>query len=268
MAPLIEKWRLHRGGTPDGVPMLMLHGFMGSGNVWIPIIGSFSEDFSCLAPDLPGHGQTRANLEQLSFDTVAESLVALGQSEFTRPPVLVGYSMGGRLALYTALKYPDRFSALVLESASGGIADPAEQENRLALDTERAADLRRMPFPSFLKEWYKQPLYDSLRMRPGLVENIIGKKSGGDSEQLAEVIVRLSPGNQPPLWDKLLAWRMPTLVVAGELDTKYAEQAARMAEGLPDSRLEIIPDAGHIVHLEQRDRFIAVLKSFLRERIL
>lgn len=262
------KWHLHQSGVKDGFPILYLHGFMGSGKVWLPIMENFNEQAFQIAPDLPGHGHTGAALEALDFDSLAEELISLTSEKFSRPPILVGYSMGGRIALYTALKYPAHFSALVLESATAGISSETDRAARLQLDQARAAQLRQVDMPTFLTEWYRQPIYASLAHRPELIEQIIHKKSDGNRDHLAEAVVRLSPGLQSPLWDRLATWSKPTLIIAGQLDDKYLELAFRMSQRLNNSLLTIVPRAGHIVHLENRPDFIGTLKSFLDSCIL
>ncbi len=266
MPGCINKWHHHSAGEPPLPPVLFLHGFMGSGRVWLPTMNQLAGQVFAIAPDLPGHGQTEADLELLDFDTLASDLLDLCDRHFDRPPVMVGYSLGGRVALYAALKYPDRFSALVLESSSAGIEAESERQQRLVQDMLTADRLRSTDMVSFLTEWYKQPLFAHLSRET--VAGIIQKKSGGNRHHLAEVVVHLSPGRQPSLWDRLPQWTKPILIMAGALDTKYSQTAQRMAEYMPQAQLEIIPEAGHIVHLENNRAFVAALKSFLATCIL
>lgn len=268
MANLNINWHLHQSGNPGGLPILYLHGFMGTGKVWTPIMEHFAERAFQIAPDLPGHGQTEANLEALDFDLLSDALAELTAEKFARPPVLVGYSMGGRIALHTVLRYPGHFAALVLESSTAGIVLESERASRLQLDCDRAARLRQLDMPAFLQQWYRQPIYSSLTRRRELIDQIIRKKSAGNPDHLAEIMVRLSPGRQTPLWDRLALWRKPTLVIAGQEDEKYCEAAFRLSHGLKNSLMTVIAHAGHIVHLEKRDDFVAALNSFLDSCIL
>ena len=266
MSGCINKWHYHSAGDPASLPVLLLHGFMGSGRVWLPTMNQLAGQIFAIAPDLPGHGQTEADLETLDFDTLSSDLLDLCDRHFDRPPVIVGYSLGGRAALYAALKYPDRFSALVLESSSAGIEIESERRQRSEQDRQTADRLRSTDMVSFLTEWYQQPLFASLARET--VAGIIQKKSGGNRHHFAEAVVRLSPGRQPSLWNRLPDWTKPILILSGALDTKYSQIAQRMAEYMPQARLEIIPDAGHIVHLENNQAFVAALKSFLTTCIL
>ncbi|MEE9442058.1 MAG: 2-succinyl-6-hydroxy-2,4-cyclohexadiene-1-carboxylate synthase [candidate division Zixibacteria bacterium] len=268
MTELIKNWNFVTSGKSDKQPILFLHGFMGNANIWRNTIANLDNDFFCVAIDLPGHGQTRADLEYLKFENLADGLHNFVNTQFTKESILVGYSMGGRIALYTALKYPDTFKALVLESSSPGIEDEEERKTRLMRDEKDSAKMKSTDMRSFLTEWYRMPVFDYLNDFPDLKEKIINKKSSNDPQALAEVIVKLSPGTQPSQWSNLNQWTKPILIIAGEKDQKYCHIGKKMHAGLANSRLEIIPNAGHIVHLENHKDFMTVLKSFLASYIL
>ncbi|MDD4050408.1 MAG: 2-succinyl-6-hydroxy-2,4-cyclohexadiene-1-carboxylate synthase [candidate division Zixibacteria bacterium] len=267
---LVEKLkvacRYHTVGDPGRPPLLFLHGFMGDGRVWLPTMNQLQDVVYSVALDLPGHGNTEADLAHLDFGNLAETVAAFVYDHFDRPAVLVGYSLGGRVALHAALSHPDRFRGLVLESASAGIEDKDERLQRLEQDEATAAKLCATDMRSFLTEWYQQPLFSSLR--PETVAGIIDRKAHNDPLRLAEVVVKLSPGRQSSLWDRVSAWNKPALIVAGELDEKYRAQATRLAGQMKRSSLQIVPGAGHIVHLENNAGFVEALKSFLDAYIL
>ena len=100
------EWSLHKTGDTSGHPLMLLHGFLGSGRDWHPLQTQLPGWIHSVAPDLPGHGSTQVDLEELDFDSLAAALAKLARTEFDRPPVLAGYSLGGRVALYTALAFP------------------------------------------------------------------------------------------------------------------------------------------------------------------
>jgi 2-succinyl-6-hydroxy-2,4-cyclohexadiene-1-carboxylate synthase len=261
-------WHFYTEGDPQSPPYLFLHGFMGEGSVWLPIMKELAADIYAVAPDLPGHGKTRVDHEEFSCDLLVRSLVDFSAERFAKPPIVVGYSMGARIALYMAQTHPDEVAGLVQESASLGIDDEKERHERLELDRKRADDIKRMGLPAFLREWYKQPIYSSLVDKPDLVAKLIEQKFHGDPEMLARTIVCLSPGAQPSLWHHLGHWQKPILIIAGERDKKYSDIARRMAAVMPTATLNIVPDAGHIVHLENYAEFSAALKFFIASVIL
>jgi len=268
MSALVSEWSFHKGGRADGIPVLFLHGFMGAGGDWTTIISGLEDIIYGIAPDLPGHGKTRADLLLLDFDSLADALAEFAVVHFARPPILAGYSMGGRVALYTALKHPENFPSLVLTSTTAGIADEPEREKRLLLDRARGEKLRASGLQAFLSEWYRQPIFESLRQRPEVAEAMAREKSDNDVESLAQVIVRLSPGRQPSLWAELSRWEKPALVIAGERDDQYCRLARQMAALFPRAELRIIPDAGHLVHRENPIDFATALKFFIAAYIL
>jgi 2-succinyl-6-hydroxy-2,4-cyclohexadiene-1-carboxylate synthase len=159
------------------------------------------------------------------------------------------------------MKYPDRFIGLVLESTTAGMDDRPHRQQRLVADRKIATKLRQSEMQAFLNDWYQQPLFKYLKSE--MVAAIISKKMVNKPNDLAEVVVRLSQGIQPPLWTKLCQWTKPTLILAGEIDKKYCELAKRMSSLISSSKLRIIPDAGHIIHLENNKDFVSALNSFL-----
>jgi 2-succinyl-6-hydroxy-2,4-cyclohexadiene-1-carboxylate synthase len=268
MTSLNVNWHSHQHGDRSRTPILFLHGFMSHGGVWRPVMDQLPDNMYSVALDLPGHGKTAADLSKLDFDNLADAIISFVNESFSGQTILCGYSMGGRIALYTALKYPDRFSMLILESTTPGIENRGDREKRLNEDRAKADKLRKSDIRTYLSDWYKLPVFSSLAKKPDLVEKLIQKKSGNEPAALAEVILRLSSGIQPSLWDKLEKWDKPALIIAGELDTKFCDIAQQMAPHFSDVKLKIIPEAGHIVHLENHKAFMAALNFFLSSRIL
>lgn len=268
MTSLNVKWHHYEHGDPSGIPILFLHGFMGHAGVWRPVMEQLTDNMYAVALDLPGHGKTTSELRNLDFDSVSDAVSGFVKNHFDHPPILLGYSLGGRIALYTALKHPDLFGGLVLESTTPGIESRADRDVRLGEDQAKADKLRTTDIRTYLTDWYQLPVFASLALRNDLIEKIIKKKSGGDPVALAEVIVRLSPGRQKSLWGELDRWDKPTLIIAGELDEKFCNIARQMVPRIKNADLKIIRDAGHIVHLENRKDFMIALNFFLSSRIL
>lgn len=268
MPSLQIRWHVLRSGDPAGVPILFLHGFMERGDAWRATMRQLPAGVCAVAPDLPGHGRTTADLDRLDFETLSAAIIKLAKDSFASPPVLVGYSMGGRIALYTALASPADLSGLVLVSTTAGIGHSSERARRRRADQETADALRRDDLQSFLRRWYEQPVFASLRNRPDLVDSLVRDKFDNDPLALAEIVTRLSPGRQPSLWDNLHRWDKPALIIAGRLDARYCEIARRMAARMKNARSEIIPGAGHIVHRENNKEFVSVLNFFLSAYML
>jgi 2-succinyl-6-hydroxy-2,4-cyclohexadiene-1-carboxylate synthase len=163
--------------------------------------------------------------------------------------------LGGRLALYTALAYPEKFCSLILESANPGLTGALEREERAALDDRRAEQIVAGVIEAFIQTWYNLPLFQTLQRDPLRLKAIKSIRSTTDPHWAAKIVSQLSPGRQPSLWPRLGDLSLPVLLVAGELDAPYRAVTNRMAQKISHATIEIIPDAGHNTHLEQPEQF-------------
>ena len=237
---------------------------MGSSADWLEVTSALEDRFRCVAPDLPGHGASLGLPSGLySFEGAARATVLALDELGVHRAAFVGYSMGGRLALYLALRYPERCAALFLESASPGIEDAAERATRRRSDGEKAARLASGDFERFLMHWYSQPLFASLARRDGLVEEMITARRGNDPAELALALTGMGTGAQLSLWGELPSLVVPALAVVGELDEKFVDLSRRMAELCPKMRAVVVPEVGHNVRVEAPVEYVASLKGFL-----
>jgi 2-succinyl-6-hydroxy-2,4-cyclohexadiene-1-carboxylate synthase len=261
-------WAYHARGEPSDPPVVFLHGFMGAGADWLPIAENYANRFFCLMPDLPGHGHNiHLPLAQpLDFDSVVNGLNLLLEQLNLDRISLVGYSLGGRIALYAALKFPQKIRSLVLESCHAGIVDEQARRERAEADDRQAEAVLTHGLETFVERWYEMDLFRTLQSQSQLLAEIKEKRKKNDPRWVAKTLKELSPGRQPPLWTKLGALPMPVLLIAGTLDTKYTELAAKMSQQIPRARLEIIPGVGHNVHLEYPKQFGKVISVFLQEK--
>lgn len=191
-------------------------------------------------PDLPGHGLSSA--DRSDFDAAATALTGLCGSG-----TYVGYSMGGRFALAAAALDPDRVERLVLIGATAGIEDPDEAEQRRLADRARADDLDARGVEAFLADWLALPMFAGLPDDAAAREHRLRNTAAG----LAHSLRTAGTGSMTSRWQRLGGITAPTLVVAGERDTKFAAVGRRLTELLPDARLALVADAGHAAHTEQ-----------------
>lgn len=265
-------------GTSDGPCLLFLHGFLGDHHDWNGVIAALNSRARCIAADLPGHGLS-TSIAPTDFDGAADAVVAvLDEAGFERCGI-VGYSMGGRIGLHTVARHPERFTGLVLESASAGIAHDGERKTRYKRDLELADELEGQSLSEFLRWWYSQPMFASLSSRPDLLGTVLARRAQQKPEALAAALRVFSPGIQPPLWDRLKEIHIPVLVMAGELDAKYVlmakslygrllehdreERTARPnASAAWGHRLRVIPECGHNIHLENPEIFVDAILNF------
>ncbi|MGI9050109.1 MAG: 2-succinyl-6-hydroxy-2,4-cyclohexadiene-1-carboxylate synthase [Rubrobacteraceae bacterium] len=245
--------------------VLFLHGFMGSAADWSETMAALEDRFYCIAANLPGHGGSLGlpYPESYTIESAAKELIDLLDDLNVSKAVVVGYSMGGRLALYFGLRHPERCAALFLESASPGLETEPEREARRETDEKRAKRLETEDFETFLEDWYRQPLFASLARDEELLCRTIEARRKNDPGELAKSLRGMGTGSQPSLWEELAGLRAPALAVAGELDEKYIEIAHRMADAGPGLRYATTSDAGHNPRVEASEAYLALLQDFL-----
>jgi len=251
-------------GRSDRPPLLLLHGFLGSGSDWDGIVEHFTDRFYCITVDLLGHGQSvgRTDPSAYSFLGARDAIVSIVDRLHIRDVNLIGYSMGGRLALSVAIHAPSVFSNVVLESSSPGLETPIDQAERSAQDDELATEIESTDLSTFLDRWYAQPIFSSLLARSDLLNRLKAARLRQRANELACALRGLSTGRQPSYWDQLARMNVPLLLVAGELDQKYIRIGENMASLCKEARTAIIPGAGHNTHVENPEAFIRVVDSF------
>lgn len=247
--------------------MVFLHGFMGSSADWRRVARALESRFRCVVVDLPGHGgSTGLSPGAYAFEGAAWAVLDLLRNLDAEQPAIVGYSMGGRLALYLALRHPDRVSKLLLESASPGLETAEERAGRRAADEEKAVRLESGDFRAFLRDWYQQPLFAPLARDEDLLRRTIVGKLGNDPAELARSLRGMGTGGQSSLWEELPGLQVPTLAVAGELDEKFLGISRRMENLSARVRTAVVADAGHNAHAEASAEYLALLRGFLMDR--
>lgn len=251
----------------QGPPVVLLHGFTGSARGWTPILEVLAREYTTLAVDIIGHGQSDspAALDHYRMEQAVEDLARLLHAAGYARATWLGYSMGGRTALQVAVFRPDVVSALVLEGASPGLATAEERATRVAADEALAQRLEQEGMEPFVDYWQTIPLFASQAALPSAVwEAQRASRLRNSVAGLAQSLRGMGTGSQPALHSQLAELRVPALLLAGELDIKYTEVAREMARALPDATMQTVSGGGHAGHLEQPDRFNALVLDFLR----
>jgi pimeloyl-ACP methyl ester carboxylesterase len=203
-----------------------------------------------------------------AWDPVAQRLgerypsVLLDRAD-DRPPdgaVVVGYSMGGRLALHAALAEPERWRALALVGVRAGVEDPA---GRRAADEELADWIERSAIEVVVERWEAQAAFAT--QSPDLVAAQRPGRLSHEPAELARLLRACGQGAMAPVWDRLPTLDVPVLCVAGALDVTYVDAGTRMAALLPRGTFLPVPGCGHAPQLEDPDALSAELGRFLDE---
>ncbi|WGV23200.1 2-succinyl-6-hydroxy-2,4-cyclohexadiene-1-carboxylate synthase [Halotia branconii] len=254
--------------SKHGKPLIMfLHGFMGNINEFNEAIKLLDNNFSYLILDLPGHGKTQVigSDEYYTMANIAHALINLLDELKIDKCFLIGYSMGGRLALYLILHFPERFYKVVLESASPGLMTAAEQLERVKSDAQIAKKLRRSlttnDFYAFLLNWYSQPIFGSIKNHPQL-DLMLESRLQNDPIKLAKSLQFMGTGSQPSLWEKLSENTKPLLLISGAYDQKFIDINTEMTKICKVAQLKIINDSAHNTHFENTWEFVENIKNF------
>ncbi len=240
------------------IEILACHGFTGAGTDFQLLREGLSAQLS--APDLPGHGDRSGDiiLAQRSMEDWAESIL----EESADFDVLLGYSMGARLALHLAISNQPK--ALVLISGSPGIEDAKERETRRQADAALADRIEGVGLEAFLDEWSKHPLIQTqLRSSDRMLSLRDQGRKKHTAAGLSAALRGGGTGCMTPLWSHLPSIRCPVLLVVGAEDEKYRRLAEAMREQLPDAQISVVEATGHAPHFERPDQVAVVIETFL-----
>ncbi|MFQ2226549.1 2-succinyl-6-hydroxy-2,4-cyclohexadiene-1-carboxylate synthase [Aeromonas hydrophila] len=240
--------------------LVLLHGLLGDANDWQPVQAALA-GLPSLALDLPGHGSNQAvrvtGFEQ-AHRWLCGELAARGIGRYQ----LVGYSLGGRLALYHASQSPLGLQALLLENCHPGLP-PAERPARLAHDEGWARRFEQEPLATVLADWYRQGVFADLGEDARARQ--IARRLGNDGKAVAAMLRATSLGQQPDLGDWLAQGALPVTYVSGKRDHKFHQLACLMAsQHRKINHLEL--DGGHNLHAHQPETFARLLAEWVNQQ--
>lgn len=235
---------------------LFIHGFAGTAGAFAHLEPLLGDLISARSVELPGHSGTPV----ASWDETIDALGAL----IDEPTVLIGYSQGARLALGVAARFPQKIERLVLESCAPGFRRRHDRLMRRRADEALADLVLARGVESFVEYWEKLPLFAGLRTLPRVEQDALrARRVAHTAEGLAGALRALGQGAQPDLWPVLQGLRVPTLLIAGAQDEKYARLTRKMSVDLPLAWRVIFNDVGHAPHLECPERYAAEVRNFL-----
>lgn len=260
---LVDEEKLNSGKTP----IIFLHGFTGSANDWLFIFGKFPENFLPAAIDLIGHGKSSSPVELDYYSPLA--ITNQLNNIFTKlgfeKVILCGYSMGGRVALNFAAQFPQKVSALILESVSKGLSTEEEKNERLLNDSALADKINNEGIESFINYWMNIPLFETLKnLHYKKYESIVKSKLYNSATGLSNSLRGFSTGNMNVDLKEFNKHNIPVLLVTGGLDEKFTNINTNLVNEFTNAKHEIIKTVGHNSHIENEEKFITIVNKFLQ----
>jgi 2-succinyl-6-hydroxy-2,4-cyclohexadiene-1-carboxylate synthase len=232
--------------------LVLVHGFNQTGRSWDTVTSRLPEGFDVVALDAPGHAGVPVAADLWG---AAEMIASVGGRA-----TYVGYSMGARLALHVALAHPGLVERLALLGSTPGIRDLNERAERRRSDDSLAASIVADGVEAFLDRWLANPMFAGLGEAAAQRDDRLRNTAEG----LAGSLRTCGTGAQDDLWPRLAELDMPTLLMAGADDQKFADIAAEMAPLIgAHATVRLVEQAGHAAHLEQPGRFVELVVDWL-----
>lgn len=268
MKYVINGVRYHVDTWGMGFPLLLLHGFTGNSEGWKEFAPFWKDHSKTIALDIIGHGKSGSppDIGQYQIEESAAVINSLLEKMGIRKIDVLGYSMGGRLALTFAVNYPEKVRKLILESASPGLRTEAERHERRIQDKKLSEKIRQEGIKNFIDYWENIPLFQSQKSLPEKIRTKIRSQRLANSiDGLANSLNGMGTGVQPSWWDELAHLEMPVLLITGNLDQKFCRIAEEMSKILPNVKWKTAEDAGHAIHVEKPELFGTIVSGFLSQ---
>ena len=245
----------------EETPVLFIHGFTGSSKSWSLIRNEIN--IPSLSLDIPGHNKSTFNdmNEDYFFKDFSNELyMILSQLKINKLHIC-GYSLGGRLAIAFASKYPSMIESLVLESTTIGIEDRQQREERYIEDIELSSNIKNN-LPMFNKSWEKNKLFELQKKRN--IEGFNEQKDirqGHNKDQLSKSLKTFSVGNMPFMRNTFQKLEFPIHIINGKDDIKFIKEGRIMLRLNNHSKQYIVNNASHNVHLENKEMFTDIFNN-------
>jgi 2-succinyl-6-hydroxy-2,4-cyclohexadiene-1-carboxylate synthase len=266
MEIVIEGAHYHIETCGEGDPLLLLHGFTGDTSTWLPFCENWGKHSKLIIPDLIGHGKTDApqNADRYQIEVAAKDLLHILEKLDCKKVDVLGYSMGGRLALTFAILYPEKVNRLILESSSPGLLTETERLERRMKDGELADFIIEKGMENFVDYWENIPLFSTMRHLPQKIKDKVRQQRLSHSPQgLANSLIGMGTGAQPSWWGELERVDTQVLLLTGEKDKKFCRIAEKMQKLLKNSNWKVVENSGHALHVEVKEKFGTIVSEFL-----
>lgn len=267
---IINEQTVHVEVFNDGAKntLVLLHGFTGSTKTWHHVVKELPTSVKVIAIDLIGHGQSTApqTIDAYSMEAQIQLLEDLFEQLVVQSFTLVGYSMGGRVALSYTARFPKRVTQLILESASPGLEGQAERLARKNADDALADKIVHNGLQSFIEKWENIPLFATQKQLSPIIQAEIRNERMMQREiGLANSLRGMGTGVMPSLWNELQHLAMPVTLITGELDQKFIALNEQMQQQLPNAKHILVPAVGHAIHVENPTKFATIVKETISQ---
>lgn len=247
-------------------PLVFLHGFTGSPESWADVLDQLGTgptgESAVLAPAALGHDGTPGLAAVDTFEAEVDRLADVIRAGTCERAHLVGYSMGGRLALGLLVRHPRLFDTATLIGASPGLAAAGEREDRVARDEEWARLLDGEGLDTFVAAWEALPLWATQAQVPAArLDRQRQVRRSHHPRGLARSLRVVGLGRMPDYRPHLGDVDVPVRLVAGARDPRFLGLARQMAERLPRAAVSAVAGAGHNVVLERPEEIAGLLRE-------
>ncbi len=246
----------------SGIPVLWVHGYPLNRTLWKPQLDGLADIARGLSLDLRGHGESQGSSGVYSMDLLADDCAAfLDALEIHQPVVLAGLSMGGYVCMAFCRRHADRLAGLILCATRAHADSPEGKQNR----TNGAALAQERGVPAAVSGLLNKLMAPvTYQRRPDLVDRV---KSMMESTSLEGVVGDLlGMRSRPDSFSTLTAFKLPTLILHGAEDQIIPlSEAEDILASLPNAQLKVIPDAGHLLNLEQPHAFNVAVRRYLAQ---
>ncbi len=252
---------LHYAQQGTGTPFVLLHAFPLSSAMWTRDAGHFARAARVITPDLPGFGGS-SRQPQPSIPAMAQAVANLLDAlEIHEPVILAGLSMGGYVALEVMRQFPQRVKGLGLFSTKAAADSPQQREGRMKLAEQLKANGLEPLVNSSLPKLIGRT---STASRPAVVSQVERLMRTASPDGVIDALYAMAERRDSQ--SLLSGIRCPTLIIAGDEDTLIpAQESQAMAQAIPGARCEIIPQAGHLVNIEQPEAFQRFVTSWITD---
>lgn len=263
---VIEGVCYHVDTWGNGYPLLLLHGFTGNGDGWKKFEPKWKDYSYAIALDIIGHGKTEspADLSKYDINEAASALNSLLDEMGIDKTDILGYSMGGRLAITFAVKYPNKVRRLILESSSPGLETEEERADRRIRDNKLSQFIENKGIEEFVRYWEDISLFQSQQKLPEKVRQEVRQRRLRNSPiGLSNSLKGMGTGSQPSWWNEIQNISVPVLLITGSLDEKFCRIAGEMTKRVKNSQWISVENCGHAIHVENPEKFGTIVNEFL-----